>query len=80
MLTPDNLNNTLYKKNDHDLTRIVKHTPGQLYIKKMAGHALAEIQHLCKIRYMCEDAQISFYECKANRLELSKSIMETMKL
>jgi transposase len=48
--------------------------------RPMAEHALTEIQHLYKIEHMCDDAQMSFDERKAKRQELSKPIMEAMKL
>jgi transposase len=48
--------------------------------RPMAEHGLKEIQHLYKIEHMCDDAQMSFDERKAKRQELSKPIMEAMKL
>ena len=48
--------------------------------RPMAEHALTEIQHLYKIEHMCDDAQMSFDERKAKRQELSKPIMEAMKM
>ena len=48
--------------------------------RPMAEHGLKEIQHLYKIEHMCDDAGISFDERKAKRQELSKPIMEAMKL
>ena len=48
--------------------------------RPMAEHALAEIQHLYKIEHLCDDAGLSLEERKAKRLELSKPIMEAMKL
>ena len=48
--------------------------------RQMAEHGLKEIQHLYKIEHMCDDAQMSFDERKAKRQELSKPIMEAMKL
>ena len=48
--------------------------------RQMAEHGLKEIQHLYKIEHMCDDAQVSFDERKAKRQELSKPIMEAMKL
>ena len=48
--------------------------------RDMAEHALKEIQHLYKIEHICDDAQMSFDERKAKRQELSKPIMEAMKL
>ena len=35
ILTPDNLDETLYKKIGQEVTRIVEHKPGQLYIKEI---------------------------------------------
>ena len=46
----------------------------------MAEHGLKQIQHLYKIEHMCDDAGMSFDERKAKRQELSKPIMEAMKL
>ena len=48
--------------------------------RPMAEHGLKEIQHLYKIEHMCDDASLSFEERKAKRQELSKPIMEAMKL
>ena len=48
--------------------------------RPMAEHGLKEIQHLYKIEHMCDDAQMTFDERKAKRQELSKPIMEAMKL
>ena len=48
--------------------------------KEMAEHGLKEIQYLYKIEHMCDDAQMSFEERKTKRQELSKPIMEAMKL
>ena len=48
--------------------------------RQMAEHGLKEIQHLYKIEHMCDDAQMSFDERKAKRQELSKPIMEALKL
>ena len=48
--------------------------------RPMAEHGLKEIQHLYKIEHMCDEAQMSFDERKAKRQELSKPIMEAMKL
>ena len=48
--------------------------------RKMAEHALAEIQHLYRIEHMCDDAGMTPDERKAKRQELSKPIMEAMKL
>ena len=48
--------------------------------RPMAEHGLKEIQHLYRIEHICDDAQMSFDERKAKRQELSKPIMEAMKL
>ena len=48
--------------------------------RQMAEHGLKEIKHLYKIEHMCDDAQVSFDERKAKRQELSKPIMEALKL
>jgi transposase len=48
--------------------------------RQMAEYALSEIQHLYKIEHMCDDAGLSPEERKAKRQELSKPIMEAMKL
>ena len=48
--------------------------------RQVAEHALAEIQHLYRIEHMCDEAGMSFDERKAKRLELSKPVMEAMKL
>ena len=48
--------------------------------RQMAEHALGEIQHLYRIEHMCDDAGMSTDERKARRQELSKPIMEAMKL
>jgi len=48
--------------------------------RQMAEHGLKEIQHLYKIEHMCDDAHMSFDERKTKRQELSKPIMEAMKL
>lgn len=45
-----------------------------------AEHALAEIQHLYRIEHMCDDAKMTPDERKAKRNELSKPIMEAMRL
>ena len=46
----------------------------------VAEHGLKEIQHLYKVEHMCDDANMTPEERKAKRLELSKPIMEAMKL
>ena len=48
--------------------------------RTMAEHGLKEIQHLYGIEHMCDDAGMSFDERKAKRQELSRPIMEAMKL
>ena len=45
-----------------------------------AEHALAEIQHLYRIEHMCDDAKMTPEERKAKRNELSKPIMEAMRV
>ena len=46
----------------------------------VAEHGLKEIQHLYKVEHMCDDANMTPEERKAKRQELSKPIMEAMKL
>ena len=48
--------------------------------RPMAEHALAEIQHLYRIEHACDDAGMTPDERKAMRQELSKPIMEAMRL
>ena len=48
--------------------------------RQMAEHALREIQHLYSIEHMCDEAEMSFDERKAKRQELSKPIMEALKM
>ena len=48
--------------------------------RQMAEHALGEIQHLYRIERMCDDAGMSPDERRAKRQELSRPIMEAMKL
>ncbi len=48
--------------------------------RQMAEHALREIQHLYRIEHMCNEAEMSFDERKAKRQELSKPIMEALKM
>ena len=48
--------------------------------RQMAEHALREIQHLYRIEHMCDEAEMSFDERKAKRQELSKPIMEALKM
>ena len=48
--------------------------------RQMAEHALKEIQHLYRIEHMCDDAGMSFDERKAKRQELSRPIMDAMKV
>ena len=48
--------------------------------RQPAEHALSEIQHLYKVEHMCNDANMTPEERKAKRRELSKPIMEAMKL
>ena len=48
--------------------------------RPVAEHALAEIQHLYRIEHQCDDAKMTPDERKAKRNELSKPIMEAMRL
>ena len=48
--------------------------------RPMAEHGLNEIQHLYKVEHMCDDANMTPEERRAKRQELSKPIMEAMKL
>ena len=48
--------------------------------REMAEHALGEIQHLYRVEHMCDEAGMSPEERKAKRQELSRPIMEAMKL
>jgi len=48
--------------------------------RQMAEHALREIQHLYRIEHMCDEAEMSFDERKAKRQELSRPIMEALKM
>ena len=48
--------------------------------RQMAGHALGEIQHLYRVEHMCDDAGMSPDERRAKRQELSRPVMEAMKL
>ena len=48
--------------------------------RQPAEHALSEIQHLYKVEHMCDDANMTPEERKTKRQELSKPIMEAMKL
>ena len=48
--------------------------------KEMAEHALKEIQHLYRIERMCDEAGMTPEERKAKRGELSRPVMEAMKL
>ena len=48
--------------------------------RQMAEHALSEIQHLYRIEHMCDEAEMSFDERKAKRQELSRPIMEALKM
>ena len=48
--------------------------------RQMAEHALREIQHLYRIEQMCDEAEMSFDERKAKRQELSRPIMEALKM
>ena len=48
--------------------------------RQMAEHALSEIQHLYRIEHMCDEAEMSFDERKTKRQELSRPIMEALKM
>ncbi len=48
--------------------------------RQMAEHGLNEIQHLYKVEHMCDEANLSYEQRRAKRQELSKPIMEAMKL
>ncbi len=48
--------------------------------RPMAEHGLTEIQHLYKIEHMCDEADMTPEERKTKRDELSRPIMEAMKL
>ena len=48
--------------------------------RQMAEHALREIQHLYRIEHICDEAEMSFDERKAKRQELSRPIMEALKM
>ena len=48
--------------------------------RPMAEHGLNEIQHLYKVEHMCDDANMTPEERRAKRQEISKPIMEAMKL
>lgn len=48
--------------------------------RHVAEHALAQIQHLYRIEHQCDDVGMTPEERKAKRQELSKPIMEAMRL
>ena len=48
--------------------------------RPVAEHALAEIQHLYRIEHQCDDAKMTPDERRAKRNELSKPIMDAMRL
>jgi len=48
--------------------------------KAAAQHFLTEIQHLYKIEHMCDDAKLSYDERKKKRNELSRPIMDALKI
>ncbi|MGM9673065.1 MAG: IS66 family transposase, partial [Bacteroidaceae bacterium] len=48
--------------------------------RRAAEHVLSEIQHLYKVEHMCDDANLSFEERRTKRQELSRPVMEAMKL
>lgn len=47
--------------------------------KDMAGHGLAQIQHIYGIEHCCDKADLSYDERRAKRQELARPIMEAMK-
>ncbi len=47
--------------------------------KDMAGHGLAQIQHIYGIEHCCDKAGLSYDERRAKRQELARPIMEAMK-
>ena len=46
----------------------------------MAQHALTQIQHIYKIERQCDEAGLSYDERRQTRQELSRPIMEAMKV
>lgn len=47
--------------------------------RDMAGHGLAQIQHIYRIEHCCDKAGLSYDERRAKRQELARPIMEAMK-
>lgn len=48
--------------------------------REMARHALTQIQHIYKIEHQCDEAGLSYDERRQARQELSRPIMEAMKV
>lgn len=48
--------------------------------REMAKHALTQIQHIYKIERQCDEAGLSYDERRQTRQELSRPIMEAMKV
>lgn len=48
--------------------------------REMAQHALTQIQHIYKIERQCDEAGLSYDERRQTRQELSRPIMEAMKV
>ena len=48
--------------------------------REMAQHALTQIQHIYKIERQCDEAGLSYDERRQTRKELSRPIMEAMKV
>ena len=48
--------------------------------REMAQHALTQIQHIYKIERQCDEAGLSYDECRQARQKLSRPIMEAMKV
>ena len=48
--------------------------------REMAQHALTQIQHIYKIERQCDEAGLSYNERRQTRQELSRPIMEAMKV
>ena len=46
----------------------------------LAQHALTQIQHIYKIERQCDEAGLSYDECRQARQKLSRPIMEAMKV
>ena len=48
--------------------------------RELAQHALTQIQHIYKIERQCDEAGLSYDECRQARQKLSRPIMEAMKV